>query len=67
MATVNQPVQIKFNASDDGSFTYQVLDQPDSGFDFNNNSGVATWTPTDTNIVNIRYYRVFAEDKHFKP
>ena len=48
MAIVNKPVQIKFNASNDGSLTYQVLDQRDSGFDFNNNSGVATWTPTDT-------------------
>lgn len=54
MATVNQPIQLKFNASDDGTFVYQVLDQPGSGFSFDGSSGVATWTPTDTNVVNIR-------------
>lgn len=54
MATVNQPIQLKFNASDDGTFVYQVLDQPGSGFSFNGSSGVATWTPADTNVVNIR-------------
>nr|XP_022292249.1 mucin-4-like isoform X6 [Crassostrea virginica] len=67
VATVNQPVQIKFNASDDGSFTYQVLDQPDSGFDFNNNSGVAIWTPTDTNIVNISVTAVDNQDVSASP
>lgn len=54
MATVNQPIQLKFNASDDGTFVYQVLDQPGTGFSFDGSSGVATWTPTDTNVVNIR-------------
>lgn len=54
MATVNQPIELKFNASDDGTFVYQVLDQPGTGFSFDGSSGVATWTPTDTNVVNIR-------------
>uniref|UniRef100_A0A8W8NDF3 Fibrillin-1 n=1 Tax=Magallana gigas TaxID=29159 RepID=A0A8W8NDF3_MAGGI len=53
VATVNQPIQLKFNASDDGTFVYQVLDQPGTGFAFDGSSGVATWTPTDTNVVNI--------------
>lgn len=60
MATVNQPIELKFNASDDGTFVYQVLDQPGTGFSFDGSSGVATWTPTDTNVVNIRLlYAVF--------
>lgn len=51
---VNKTTRIRFNASDDKSYTYQVLQQPSAGFVFNNLSGEATWTPTDTNVTSIR-------------
>ncbi|XP_061188930.1 uncharacterized protein LOC133197100 [Saccostrea echinata] len=51
-ALVNKSVEIKFNASDDGTYTYEVLKKP-PGFSFNNLTGIATWTPQDTNIANI--------------
>ncbi|XP_078330906.1 uncharacterized protein LOC111125451 isoform X2 [Crassostrea virginica] len=50
---VNKTTRIRFNASDDKSYTYQVLQQPSAGFVFNNLSGEATWTPTDTNVTSI--------------
>ncbi|XP_048727710.2 uncharacterized protein LOC125645867 [Ostrea edulis] len=50
---VNKTVQIQFNASDDKGYTYQVLNQPPTGFSFDNITGVATWTPNDSNNAQI--------------
>ncbi|XP_048727704.2 mucin-4-like isoform X2 [Ostrea edulis] len=52
-AEVNKTVQIQFNASDDKGYTYQVLNQPPTGFSFDNITGVATWTPNDSNNAQI--------------
>jgi hypothetical protein len=58
LAEVNKSMELKFNASDDGTFSYQVLQQPTTGFSFNESNGVAMWTPTDTSVVNIRYSQI---------
>lgn len=52
-AEVRKPVEIKFNATDDGQYTYKILQQP-LGFSFNNTTGIATWTPPDASVANIR-------------
>lgn len=52
---VNRTARIRFNASDDKGFTYQILEQPNIGFTFDNETGVALWTPVDTNATSIRY------------
>ncbi|XP_078334851.1 uncharacterized protein LOC111121476 isoform X3 [Crassostrea virginica] len=51
-AEVRKPVEIKFNATDDGQYTYKILQQP-LGFSFNNTTGIATWTPPDASVANI--------------
>lgn len=52
---VNKTARIRFNASDDKGFTYRILEQPNVGFTFNNETGVALWTPVDTIATSIRY------------
>uniref|UniRef100_A0A8W8N521 Fibrillin-1 n=1 Tax=Magallana gigas TaxID=29159 RepID=A0A8W8N521_MAGGI len=51
-AQVNRSVELKFNATDDGTFVYRIIQQP-PGFSFNNNSGIARWTPQDDSVTNI--------------
>ncbi|XP_052696969.1 uncharacterized protein LOC128175386 isoform X6 [Crassostrea angulata] len=50
---VNKTARIRFNASDDKGFTYRILEQPNVGFTFNNETGVALWTPVDTIATSI--------------
>ncbi|XP_062615400.1 fibrillin-1-like [Saccostrea cucullata] len=52
-AEVNKSVRISFNASDDKSYTYQVLKQPSTGFSFDNVTGIASWTPSNTDFTSI--------------
>ncbi|KAK3103621.1 hypothetical protein FSP39_020595 [Pinctada imbricata] len=60
---VNETVQLSYNASDDGTYSYVFLQTPSSNFHIDTSSGQAliTWTPTDTNAVNIS---VTAQDDH---
>lgn len=58
LVEVNKSVELKFNASDDEAFSYQVLQQPSTGFSFNDSNGVAIWTPPDSSVVNIRYSQI---------
>jgi uncharacterized protein (DUF736 family) len=53
--TVNRKVEIRFNSSDDGDDApkYSVLKQPDN-FDLDDETGVATWTPQNANVSEIR-------------
>lgn len=47
-------MELKFNASDDGTYSYKIIQQP-PGFTFNNATGTAIWIPQDTDVTNIRY------------
>lgn len=47
-------MELKFNASDDGTYSYKIIQQP-LGFTFDNATGIATWIPQDTGVTNIRY------------
>ncbi|XP_062609556.1 uncharacterized protein LOC134271356 [Saccostrea cucullata] len=53
-AEVNNELTLRFNASDDGKERpmFKVLKQPE-GFSFNTTTGVATWTPLNTNVSEI--------------
>lgn len=53
-AKFNESVELKFNASDDGTYSYKIVQQP-LGFTFDNATGIATWIPQDTGVTNIRY------------
>lgn len=54
---VNKTVYMQFNASDDNTIKpeYRVLKYPD-GFELNQTTGLATWTPNNSNISEIRYF-----------
>ncbi|XP_052721310.1 uncharacterized protein LOC128192563 [Crassostrea angulata] len=52
-AQVNVPVTMKFNITDDGKAEYKILQRPETNFEFNNLSGIATWTPSDTSVSGI--------------
>lgn len=51
---VNKTVYMQFNASDDNTIKpeYRVLKYPD-GFELNQTTGLATWTPNNSNISEI--------------
>lgn len=57
---MNKTVYMQFNASDDSTMTpeYRILKYP-IGFELNHTTGLATWTPKNTNISEIRYFLVF--------
>lgn len=48
-------MEIRFNASDDGKENpaYRVLKQPDN-FIFDNETGIARWTPKNASLSEIR-------------
>lgn len=52
---MNKTVYMQFNASDDRTIKpeYRILKYPD-GFKLNNTTGLATWTPKNTNVSEIR-------------
>lgn len=52
---MNKTVYMQFNASDDSTIKpeYRILKYPD-GFKLNNTTGLATWTPKNTNVSEIR-------------
>lgn len=52
---MNKTVYMQFNASDDSTIKpeYRILKYPD-GFELNNTTGLATWTPKNTNVSEIR-------------
>lgn len=54
---VNKTVYMQFNASDDNTIKpeYRVLKYPD-GFELNQTTGLARWTPNNSNISEIRYF-----------
>lgn len=54
---VNQTVEISFNISDDGQAEplFVILKQPDN-FVLDNQTGIATWTPTNDSVSEIQYY-----------
>lgn len=54
---VNQTAEIRFNISDDGQADplYVILKQPDN-FVLDNQTGIATWTPTNDSVSEIQYY-----------
>lgn len=47
-------MELQFNASDDGTYSYKIIQQP-LGFTFDNATGKAIWIPQDTDVTNIRY------------
>lgn len=51
---MNKTVYMQFNASDDSTMTpeYRILKYP-IGFELNHTTGLATWTPKNTNISEI--------------
>ena len=55
-AKLNEAVQLTYNATDDGTYSFVFLDQPATDFAVNYSSGqaVVTWTPQSTDEVNIR-------------
>lgn len=54
-AHVNKTIKFKFEISDDGKTgpRYVILKQPDH-FDLDNQTGIATWTPINNNVSEIR-------------
>lgn len=52
---MNKTVYMQFNASDDSTMTpeYRILKYP-NGFELNHTTCLATWTPKNTNISEIR-------------
>lgn len=52
---MNKTVYMQFNASDDSTIKpeYRIFKYPD-GFKLNNITGLATWTPKNTNVSEIR-------------
>lgn len=55
---VGKTVYMQFNASDDSNKLpkYNVLKQPES-FTLNNTTGIASWTPNDINVTELRYFK----------
>jgi hypothetical protein len=54
-AEIHQEVKLNFSAADDGKEPpmFKILKQPE-GFQLNFTTGIATWTPNNTNISGIR-------------
>ncbi|XP_041371795.1 fibrillin-2-like isoform X2 [Gigantopelta aegis] len=54
-AVVGQPVTLRYNVTDDQTAvpSYIVVRQPPSNFAFDNNTGIAVWTPANTDPVAI--------------
>lgn len=51
---MGKSVTIRINGSDDGNFTFYIVDRPSNGLTFNKDDGVIYWIPENTNPVNIR-------------
>ena len=56
-AVIGQPATLIFNATDDQTDppSFVLVQQPATGFTFDNSTGTAVWSPSDTTPVAIRF------------